>query len=113
MKNPWDKDEGTIVIHSDEVTEQWDTKEIASSKKKDTLPRPSQERSQTKSPPTEKVLEDVGRAIDDTINRLSSTRGSDLPSVLEASDLTSPQGYNLGELLLTTTKLTREQLDEA
>ncbi len=77
--NPWDKDDGTVVIKNEEVTEQWS---------------------------------DVGQAIDATLTHLDNPK-SDLTQLLEASEITSPRGINIGTILMSMSKLTQAQLDEA
>ncbi|HLG20181.1 MAG TPA: type II secretion system ATPase GspE [Bdellovibrionota bacterium] len=129
MKSPWDKDPGTVIIHNEEVTEHWSAEEHlakqkeAAAKKTQTppvqpskapvLPKSSAAPKSAAPSGTPASAEDVGRAIDETLGKIGSQKEEEFTGSLSAADFTTAKGADLREILLTTTKLTREQLDEA
>ena len=84
MKSPWDKDGKTVVIKNDEVTELFDTNE-----------------------------ENVDDVIEDTISKITDAPAEEFSGSLEASEFTKPSGPTIGEILISTSRLTKEHLEEA
>src|SRR5262245_33222093 len=102
MPSPWDKDQKTVVIKESEVTQVGEGPALFKKTSKVV----------EKTPAGGSPIEEIEAAIDATITKLDN-EPSDLSRLLEASEITSPRGISIGDILSSTTKLTQEQLAEA